>query len=89
MQVLFQDVRNSNQTQPSAAIALGAAKGRGYGLMIWLSCFAPPCPPCLAAVCCPIGLTSEAETPQQIAVSIVAELLAVQAGSLKRLRFEE
>ncbi len=50
MQVLFQDVRNSNQTQPSAAIALGAAKGRGYGLMIWLSCFAPPCPPCLAAV---------------------------------------
>ena len=50
MQVLFQDFRNSNQTQPSAAIALGAAKGRGYGLMIWLSCFAPPCPPCLAAV---------------------------------------
>ena len=50
MHVLFQDFRNSNQTQPSAAIALGAAKGRGYGLMIWLSCFAPPCPPCLAAV---------------------------------------
>ena len=50
MQVLFQDFRNSNQTQPSAAKALGAAKGRGYGLMIWLSCFAPPCPPCLAAV---------------------------------------
>ena len=48
MQVLFQDFRNSNQTQPSAAIALGAAKGRGYGLMIWLSCFAPPCPPCHA-----------------------------------------
>ena len=43
----------------------------------------------LAAVCCPIGLTIEAETPQQIAVSIVAELLAVQAGTLKRLRFEE
>ena len=48
MHVLFQDFRNSNQTQPSAAIALGAAKGRGYGLMIWLSCFAPPCPPCHA-----------------------------------------
>lgn len=43
----------------------------------------------LAAVCCPIGLTIEAETPQQIAVSIVAELLAVQSGTLKRLRFEE
>ena len=43
----------------------------------------------LAAVCCPIGLTIEAETPQQIAVSSVAELLAVQAGTLKRLRFEE
>lgn len=43
----------------------------------------------LAAVCCPIGLTIDAETPQQIAVSIVAELLAVQAGTLKRLRFEE
>ena len=43
----------------------------------------------LAAVCCPIGLTIEAETPQQIAVSIVAELLAAQAGTLKRLRFEE
>ena len=50
MQVLFQDFRNSDQTQPSAAIALGAAKGRGYGRMIWLSCFIPPCPPCLAAV---------------------------------------
>ncbi len=43
----------------------------------------------LAAVCCPIGLTIEAETPQQIAVSVVAELLAAQAGTLKRLRFEE
>ncbi|MDD4702056.1 MAG: XdhC family protein [Desulfovibrio sp.] len=43
----------------------------------------------LAAVCCPIGLTIDAETPQQIAVSIVAELLAVQAGTLTRLRFDE
>ena len=43
----------------------------------------------LAAVCCPIGLPVAAETPQQIAVAIVAELLAVQAGTLQRLRLEE
>ena len=43
----------------------------------------------LAAVCCPIGLTIEAETPQQIAVSIVAELLAARAGTLVRLRFDD
>ena len=43
----------------------------------------------LAAVCCPIGLSIEAETPQQIAVSIVAELLAARAGTLTRLRFDD
>jgi len=43
----------------------------------------------LAAVCCPIGLTIKAETPQQIAVSIVAELLASRAGTLVRLRFDD
>ena len=43
----------------------------------------------LAAVCCPIGLPIEAETPQQIAVSIVAELLAARAGTLMRLRFDD
>ena len=43
----------------------------------------------LAAVCCPIGLTIEAETPQQIAVSIVAELLAARAGTLVRLRLDD
>ena len=43
----------------------------------------------LAAVCCPIGLTIEAETPQQIAVSSVAELLAARAGTLVRLRFDD
>ena len=43
----------------------------------------------LAAVCCPIGLSIEAETPQQIAVSIVAELLAAQAGTLTRLRIDD
>ena len=43
----------------------------------------------LAAVCCPIGLSIEAETPQQIAVAIVAELLAARAGTLVRLRFDD
>ena len=40
----------------------------------------------LAAVHCPIGLPILAETPQQIAVSIVAELLAERAGRLEALR---
>ena len=40
----------------------------------------------LARVCCPIGLGIYAETPQQIAVSVVAELLAALAGTLPQLR---
>lgn len=40
----------------------------------------------LDAVCCPIGLGILAETPRQIAVSVVAELLAARAGTLARLR---
>lgn len=43
----------------------------------------------LAAVRCPIGLSIGAETPRQIAVSVVAELLAARAGTLQRLRFED
>ena len=43
----------------------------------------------LAAVRCPIGLSIGAETPGQIAVSVVAELLAARAGTLQRLRFED
>ena len=38
---------------------------------------------------CPIGLSIGAETPGQIAVSVVAELLAARAGTLQRLRFED
>ena len=40
----------------------------------------------LTRVCCPIGLGIHAETPQQIAVSVVAELLALQSGTLEQLR---
>ena len=43
----------------------------------------------LARVCCPIGLGIEAETPQQIAVSIVAELLAEKRGSLQQFRSQQ
>lgn len=43
----------------------------------------------LAAVRCPIGLSIGAESPQQIAVAVVAELLAARAGTLQRLRFED
>lgn len=43
----------------------------------------------LAAVRCPIGLPVGAESPQQIAVAVVAELLAARAGTLQRLRFED
>lgn len=35
----------------------------------------------LARVHCPVGLAIEAETPEEIAVSIVAELIACRAGS--------
>ena len=40
----------------------------------------------LDKVCCPIGLGIGADTPQQIAVSVVAELMAARAGTLEALR---
>lgn len=40
----------------------------------------------LQGVRCPIGLGIEAETPQQIAVSVVAELLAERKGTLDGMR---
>lgn len=43
----------------------------------------------LAAVCCPIGLNIRAVTPAQLAVGVVAELLAARGGTLKRLRHGE
>ena len=39
----------------------------------------------LACVHCPVGLALGAESPEQIAVSIVAELMAVRAGTLMQL----
>lgn len=43
----------------------------------------------LACVRCPIGLPIGADSPQQIAVSVVAELLAARAGTLQRLRIDD
>ncbi|MDO5483622.1 MAG: XdhC family protein [Desulfovibrionaceae bacterium] len=43
----------------------------------------------LAVIRCPIGLSVGAAGPQQMAVAIVAELLAARAGTLQRLRLED
>lgn len=43
----------------------------------------------LAAICCPIGLNVGAETEDQFAVAVVAEMLAAKNGSLNRLRHED
>lgn len=43
----------------------------------------------LAVVRCPIGLPIGAQSPQQVAVAIVAELLAARANTLQRMRFDE
>lgn len=42
----------------------------------------------LAALCCPIGLNIGAQGPEQLAVAIVAEMLAFRAGALSRLRHD-
>lgn len=42
----------------------------------------------LAAICCPMGLNVGARDEGQLAVGIVAELLAARAGTLGRLRHE-
>lgn len=41
----------------------------------------------LAAICCPMGLGIGSNTPEQDAVSVVAEMLAARSGVLKRLRY--
>lgn len=41
----------------------------------------------LAAIAAPMGLNIGAETPEQQAVAIMAEMLAAKAGKLKKLRY--
>lgn len=43
----------------------------------------------LGVVRCPIGIPVNAQTPQEYAVGIVAELLASRAGTLQRLRVDD
>lgn len=43
----------------------------------------------LACIRCPVGLPIGAESPKELAVAIVAELLAARAGVLQRLRADE
>lgn len=43
----------------------------------------------LAAVRCPIGLNLGASTPDQLAVAVVAEMLATRQGTMQRLLYED
>ncbi len=43
----------------------------------------------LAAVRCPIGLPVGAQGAEQLAVAVMAELLAARAGTLQRMRIED
>lgn len=43
----------------------------------------------LAAVCWPLGLPVEPQTPRELAIATLAEILSVRAGTLGRLRLED
>lgn len=78
------------QTLTSHASYIGMIGGKAKREQVYASLRARGVPDTeLAAVRCPIGLPIGAETPRQIAVSVVAELLAARAGTLQRLRFED
>lgn len=77
------------QALTSHAQYIGMIGSRGKREQVYAALRAAGVPDAeLAAVCCPIGLSIGAQTPQQIAVAVVAELLAARAGTLTRLRFE-
>jgi xanthine dehydrogenase accessory factor len=77
------------QALTSHAQYIGMIGSRGKREQVYAALRAAGVPDAeLAAVCCPIGLSIGAQTPQQIAVAVVAELLAARAGTLTRLRFD-
>ncbi|MBO5490867.1 MAG: XdhC family protein [Desulfovibrio sp.] len=77
------------QALTSHAQYIGMIGSRGKREQVYAALRATGVPDAeLAAVCCPIGLSIGAQTPQQIAVAVVAELLAARAGTLTRLRFD-
>ncbi|MBQ4567182.1 MAG: XdhC family protein [Desulfovibrio sp.] len=79
-----------SQTLVSHASYLGMLAGRRKREYIYDLLRAEGAPLAeLAAVRCPVGLAVGASSPQQIAVAVVAELLAARAGTLQRLRLED
>lgn len=76
------------QCLSSDAAYLGAWADKGLRQEIFSKLKAAGAPDAeLAAVCCPMGLGIGAQSPEQDAVAVVAEMLAARCGVLKRLRY--
>lgn len=84
------DLTALGQALSSHAYYIGMLGGRGKRNALFAALREQGVPDAeLACVRCPIGLPIGAESPREIAVAIVAELLAARAGVLQRLRIEE
>lgn len=78
------------QCLPSDAAYLGAWADKSLRRAIFAKLKEDGAPDAeLAAICCPMGLGIGARTPEQDAVSVVAEMLAARSGVLKRLRYAD
>lgn len=78
------------QVLASHASYIGMAGSRSKKVQIYASLRERGIPDAeLAAVRCPLGLSLAAQTTEQKAVALVAELLAARGGTLQRLRFED
>ncbi len=76
------------QCLSSDAVYLGAWADKGLRQEIFGKLKAAGAPDAeLAAICCPMGLGIGAQSPEQDAVAVVAEMLAARCGVLKRLRY--